>query len=33
MSIVDQYNQVQDSIEKKLSSLSKNLSDIELIAG
>ena len=32
MSIVDQYNQVQDSIEKKLSSLSKNLSDIELIA-
>ena len=32
MSIIDQYNQVQDSIEKKLSSLSKNLSDIELIA-
>tara|TARA_B100001142_G_scaffold48150_2_gene45129 strand:+ start:3106 stop:3768 length:663 start_codon:yes stop_codon:yes gene_type:complete len=32
MLIVDQYNQVQDSIEKKLSSLSKNLSDIELIA-
>tara|TARA_B100001093_G_scaffold497038_1_gene543487 strand:- start:1555 stop:2217 length:663 start_codon:yes stop_codon:yes gene_type:complete len=32
MSIVDQYIQVQDSIEKKLSSLSKNLSDLELIA-
>ena len=32
MSIADQYNQVQDSIEKKLSSLSKNSSDVELIA-
>ena len=32
MSIVDQYIQVQDSIEKKLSSLSKNSSDVELIA-
>ena len=32
MSIADQYHNIQSSIEKKLSSLSKNYSDIELIA-
>ena len=32
MSIADQYHRVQDVINKKLSSLSRNFSDIELIA-
>ena len=32
MSIADQYHRVQDAIDKKLSSLSRNFSDIELIA-
>ena len=32
MAIADQYYRVKDSIEKKLSSLSKNYSDVELIA-
>ena len=32
MSITDQYHRVQDAIDKKLSSLSRNFSDIELIA-
>ena len=32
MSIADQYHSVQDIIDKKLSSLSRNRSDIELIA-
>ena len=32
MSIADQYHRVQDAIHKKLSSLSRNFSDIELIA-
>tara|TARA_B100001057_G_scaffold95542_1_gene91995 strand:+ start:574 stop:1236 length:663 start_codon:yes stop_codon:yes gene_type:complete len=32
MSIADQYHRVQDAIAKKLSSLSRNFSDIELIA-
>ena len=32
MSIADQYHNIQISIEQKLSSLSKNYSDIELIA-
>ena len=32
MSIADQYHRVQDAIDKKLSSLSRDRSDIELIA-
>jgi len=32
MSIADQYHSVQDAIDKKLSSISRNRSDIELIA-
>ena len=32
MSIADQYHRVQDAIDNKLSSLSRNFSDIELIA-
>ena len=32
MSITDQYYRVQDAIDKKLSSLSRNRSDIDLIA-
>tara|TARA_B100001093_G_scaffold415621_1_gene406096 strand:+ start:940 stop:1602 length:663 start_codon:yes stop_codon:yes gene_type:complete len=32
MSIADQYHNIQSSIEQKLSSLARNLSDIELIA-
>ena len=32
MSIADQYHSVQDVIDKKLSSISRNRSDIELIA-
>jgi pyridoxal phosphate enzyme (YggS family) len=32
MSIADQYHRVQDAIDKKLSSLSRNFSDIQLIA-
>ena len=32
MSIADQYHRVHDAIHKKLSSLSRNFSDIELIA-
>ena len=32
MSIADKYRSVQDAIDKKLSSLSRSRSDIELIA-
>ena len=32
MSITNQYHRIQDAIDKKLSSLSRDLSDIELIA-